>query len=121
MLDRLRNASHRESQISFAQRVSRWSCSLERADSVGGVLARAAGVAPEVSFEGVCRELNGIALPTYTDEDWMRFARRTFREDASGKLLPARACPLANAFADGDHGQDDSRSGDSRMGRSGAR
>jgi pimeloyl-ACP methyl ester carboxylesterase len=37
----------------------------------------------------ISRELYGIALPTYTDEDWMRFARRTFREDASGKPVPA--------------------------------
>jgi pimeloyl-ACP methyl ester carboxylesterase len=46
----------------------------------------------------VSRELNGIALPTYTDEDWMRFARRTFREDASGKLVPAYDPAIAQSL-----------------------
>jgi pimeloyl-ACP methyl ester carboxylesterase len=47
----------------------------------------------------ISRELNGIALPTYTDEDWMRFARRTFREDASGKPVPAYDPAIAQSLA----------------------
>jgi pimeloyl-ACP methyl ester carboxylesterase len=37
----------------------------------------------------LCRQINGVAFPDYTDADWMAFARRTFREDANGKPYPA--------------------------------
>jgi pimeloyl-ACP methyl ester carboxylesterase len=31
------------------------------------------------------KRINGAALPHYTDADWAAFARRTFKEDASGR------------------------------------
>jgi pimeloyl-ACP methyl ester carboxylesterase len=31
-----------------------------------------------------CRQINEIALPDYSDDDWMAFARRTFVADADG-------------------------------------
>jgi pimeloyl-ACP methyl ester carboxylesterase len=44
------------------------------------------------------RDTNGIAFPDNTMDDWMKFARRTFREDADGKLTlmydPGIAKPL---------------------------
>jgi pimeloyl-ACP methyl ester carboxylesterase len=47
-------------------------------------------------------ELNGVAFPTYTVEDWMRFARRTFREDATGQLVPAYDPAIAQSLAAAD-------------------
>ena len=44
------------------------------------------------------RKTNGIAFPDYRDEDWHRFARRTFRQDDAGPELdydPAITVPLA--------------------------
>ena len=47
------------------------------------------------------RAINGLAFPDYTDADWLRFARRTFREGADGRPVPAYdaaiARPMANA------------------------
>jgi pimeloyl-ACP methyl ester carboxylesterase len=43
--------------------------------------------APATSWEDAAeksREINGAAFPDYTDADWMRFARATYREDESG-------------------------------------
>ena len=45
--------------------------------------------------------INGVAFPDNTDEDWLRFARRTFREDANGKIIldydPQIAASVASA------------------------
>ena len=45
--------------------------------------------------------INGVAFPDNTDEDWLRFARRTFREDANGKIVldydPQIAASVASA------------------------
>ncbi len=44
------------------------------------------------------RRINGPALPNLTDRDWAKFARRTFREDASGRPVldydPAISVPI---------------------------
>jgi pimeloyl-ACP methyl ester carboxylesterase len=34
------------------------------------------------------RAVNGAALPDFTDVDWLRFARATYREDADGRPVP---------------------------------
>jgi pimeloyl-ACP methyl ester carboxylesterase len=59
------------------------------------------GKSPEVgSWEDATayvRRINGVALPGLSNEDWQRFARRTFREGASGPELdydPAITVPL---------------------------
>lgn len=45
------------------------------------------------------RRVNGLAFPDYTDEDWLKFARRIYREDENGTLVlacdPAIAHPIA--------------------------
>ena len=46
------------------------------------------------------RQINGVALPELGDQDWLRFARRTFREGAVGPELdydPAIMVPLGKA------------------------
>jgi pimeloyl-ACP methyl ester carboxylesterase len=43
------------------------------------------------------RQINGVAFPGYADEDWHRFAQRTFRQGSSGPELdydPAITVPL---------------------------
>jgi len=43
------------------------------------------------------RQINAVALPRYTDEDWHRFAQRTFRQGGNGPELdydPAITVPL---------------------------
>ena len=43
------------------------------------------------------RQINGVALPHLTDEQWRGFARRTFRDDPAGPVLdydPAITVPL---------------------------
>ncbi|NHN38469.1 alpha/beta hydrolase [Pseudomaricurvus alcaniphilus] len=45
------------------------------------------------------RRLNGAAFPDYTDADWMRFARRTFGLDSSGKLLRLYDAAIARPIA----------------------
>jgi len=37
----------------------------------------------------VCRTINGLAFPDFNDEDWMRFARRTYVEDDNGVPVAA--------------------------------
>lgn len=48
-----------------------------------------------------CRMTNGTSFPHYTDEDWMRFAHRVFREGPDGVLRldydPAIAAGLAGS------------------------
>jgi pimeloyl-ACP methyl ester carboxylesterase len=44
------------------------------------------------------RQTNGVALPDFNDEDWHRFAQRTFRQGPSGPELnydPAISVPLS--------------------------
>jgi pimeloyl-ACP methyl ester carboxylesterase len=45
--------------------------------------------------------INGVAFPDNTDADWMKFARRTFREEAGGKIVldydPQIAASVRNA------------------------
>jgi pimeloyl-ACP methyl ester carboxylesterase len=44
------------------------------------------------------RKINAVALPDYDDEDWRRFARRTFRDEAGAPALdydPTITVPLA--------------------------
>jgi pimeloyl-ACP methyl ester carboxylesterase len=45
--------------------------------------------------------INGVAFPDNTDEDWMKFARRTFKEDANGRIVldydPQIAASVGNA------------------------
>ena len=59
------------------------------------------GKSPKVSnwddASAYVRRTNGVALPGLTEEEWERFARRTFREGASGPELdydPAITVPL---------------------------
>ena len=54
-------------------------------------LARIAGyvgkTTPVTSWEQAAnqvKELNGVIYPDFTDEDWMKMARNTFRESAQG-------------------------------------
>ena len=45
--------------------------------------------------------INGVAFPDNTDADWLKFARRTFREDANGRISldydPQIAASVGNA------------------------
>jgi pimeloyl-ACP methyl ester carboxylesterase len=45
------------------------------------------------------RSLNAHAFPDYTDDDWMRFARRTFRNGAEGNPVPAYDAAIAQPIA----------------------
>lgn len=45
-----------------------------------------------------CRAINGEALPGLTDADWVRFARRVFRETPSGALELDYDPAISNAF-----------------------
>jgi pimeloyl-ACP methyl ester carboxylesterase len=55
-------------------------------------IASYVGKTPEVSsWDGAAdamRALNAPFFPGFTREDWLRFAHRTFREDADGKFRP---------------------------------
>jgi pimeloyl-ACP methyl ester carboxylesterase len=55
-------------------------------------IAKYAGQLPPVSSwdeaAAQAKQFNGIALPDYTDEDWRRFARNTYRENGSGIPVP---------------------------------
>jgi pimeloyl-ACP methyl ester carboxylesterase len=42
--------------------------------------------------------LNQIAFPDWTDEDWMDFARRTFKETATGRPVPDYDPAIGRAF-----------------------
>ena len=46
------------------------------------------------------RAINGLAFPDYTDADWLRFARRTFREGADGRPVPAYDAAIARPVTD---------------------
>jgi len=46
------------------------------------------------------RVINGLAFPDYTDADWMRFARRTYREDADGAPVAAYDAAISRPLAD---------------------
>jgi len=45
------------------------------------------------------RAVNGEALPHLTEADWMTFARRTWREEAPGRLMPDYDPAIAEAFS----------------------
>lgn len=62
------------------------------------------GKAPEVrdwnDAAAYVRRINGVALPQLGDDDWLHFARRTFREGATAPELdydPAITVPLGKA------------------------
>ena len=48
--------------------------------------------------------VNGEAFPDYSEEDWMAFARRTYREDGDGNIGHAYDPMIARAFDDDDGG-----------------
>lgn len=43
------------------------------------------------------RRINGVAFPDYTDTDWLRFAKRQYRENAQGELTLAYDPAIADA------------------------
>jgi pimeloyl-ACP methyl ester carboxylesterase len=45
-----------------------------------------------------CRRINAVALPDFTDADWLQFARNTFREDDSGVPRADYDPAIAQAF-----------------------
>jgi len=70
-------------------------------------LARIAGyvgkAGPAASWEEArdqVRAINEIALPGLSDADWMRFARRTYSEDDSGRPVPPYDPMIATAMAE---------------------
>ena len=44
------------------------------------------------------KKLNAAAFPDWTDEDWMAFARRTFKEGDTGRPLPDYDAGIGRAF-----------------------
>jgi len=44
------------------------------------------------------KKLNAAAFPDYTDADWMAFARRTFRDDGTGKPVADYDAAIGRAF-----------------------
>lgn len=65
---------------------------------IGSYVGRTSAASSWSEAASISRELNGIAFPAYTDAEWLRFARRTFREEAPGKLVPAYDPAIAQSF-----------------------
>ncbi len=45
------------------------------------------------------RQINALAFPDYTQEDWMKFARRSYKLDTNGRPIPAYDNAIALPFA----------------------
>ena len=61
--------------------------------------------APVTTWEQAARQtraVNGLAFPDYTDEDWLRFARRLYRENDAGHPVIAFDPAIAPAPASGE-------------------
>ncbi len=71
---------------------------------IAGYVGNVPEVADWAGAAAFCKQTNASAFPHYRDDDWQAFARRLFREDASGvpRLAydPAIAIPLAAASPD---------------------
>jgi pimeloyl-ACP methyl ester carboxylesterase len=65
---------------------------------IAGYVGGGSAVATWAEAGAYCRSINGEALPGLSDQDWMRFARRVFRETASGTLELDYDPAISNAF-----------------------
>jgi pimeloyl-ACP methyl ester carboxylesterase len=57
-------------------------------ERIKGYVGRIAPPANWTEAAATARAINGQAFPEYADADWMRFARRTYRE-VDGRIVPA--------------------------------
>lgn len=73
-------------------------------DRIRGYVGRADPAASWAEAARSCREINGVAFPSETDEPfWLAFARRLFHEDDEGRVVadydPEIARPILDAGA----------------------
>ena len=67
---------------------------------IAGYVGRGGPVASWKEAAAAVRAINGIAFPDADDAFWDRFARRTYREEAQGRIVPAYDPRIADAMAD---------------------
>jgi len=65
---------------------------------IAGYVGGGSAVADWVEAGAYCRAINGEALPGLSDEAWVRFARRVFRETPSGSFELDYDPAISNAF-----------------------
>jgi pimeloyl-ACP methyl ester carboxylesterase len=66
---------------------------------IGGYVGAAEPAASWAEAAQRARAVNGLALPNLSDADWMTFARRTWREETPGEIVPDYDPAIAQAFA----------------------
>ena len=66
---------------------------------IAGYVGKVAPAATWAEAAMRARAVNGEALPRLTETDWMTFARRTWREEAPGRLMPDYDPAIAEAFS----------------------
>lgn len=66
---------------------------------IRGYVGRGGPVASWAEAAAAVRAINEIAFPDADDAFWDRFARRTYREEADGRIVPAYDPRIADAMA----------------------
>lgn len=72
---------------------------------IAGYVGKSEPAASWAEAAARARAINGSALPGLSDADWERFARRTFREEAPGRIVADYDPAIASAFAASPSGQ----------------
>src|SRR5262249_6201632 len=68
-------------------------------ERITGYVGKVAPPANWAEAAAAARAINGLAFPDYGDADWLRFARRTYRE-VDGRIVPACDPAIARPIAD---------------------
>ncbi len=66
---------------------------------IAGYVGRGGPVASWTEAAAAVRTINALAFPDADEAFWRRFARRTYREEADGRIVPAYDPRIADAMA----------------------
>jgi pimeloyl-ACP methyl ester carboxylesterase len=79
----------------------------EGAARIAGYVGKMSEIDTWADAAGTQKTLNQAAFPDWPDSDWMDFARRTFKENASGRPVPDYDPAIGRAFREPPKGEDD--------------